>query len=233
MTKKEYLEELRKELKLNNAGDIDEILAEYDEHFNFKLEEGLTEEEIARKLSSPKEIAKEYCFNNVEINKFEKGIKTTGVVFMSLPLSLIYALMWASVVVLGAFSLVSAVTGFCLITTINIAGLIPYIPYFPSLILGISLFGLSALSAIGTIYLFLYIKQWGKVYLRFCKNIVNNNHYPTISKHPKVSKKLASKFKLVAFIGLAVFMSAFVIGLISMCIASKSIQPWHVWNWFK
>lgn len=233
MTKNQYLEELRKELNLNNVEEIDEIIAEYEEHFNFKLEEGLTEEEIAKKLSSPKEIAKEYLSTNTKINKYEKGLKTTGVVFMSIPLSLMYIIMWASVVVLGAFALVSVVTGFCLITTINIAGLIPYIPYFPALIIGIACFGLATLSAIGTIYLFLYVKQWGKVYLRFCKNIVNNNHYPTLSKHPKLSKRLSSKLKLITIVGLAVFISAFVIGFISMCIASGSIEPWHTWNWFQ
>lgn len=233
MTKNKYLEELRKELKLNNVEDIDEIVAEYEEHFDFKIEEGLSEEEIAKKLSSPKEIAKEYISKEVDINKFEKGVKTTGVVFMTIPLGLIYILMWASVLVLGAFALVSAVTGFCLITTINIAGLIPYIPYFPSLIIGIACFGLATLSAIGTIYLFLYVKQWGKVYLRFTKNIINNNRYPSLSKHPKISKQLSSKLKLIAFIGLATFMSAFVIGFISMCIASNSLEFWHTWNWFK
>jgi len=233
MTKKEYLDELEKELKQNNVDEIDDIICEYEEHFDFKLEEGLTEEEIAKKLSSPKKIAKEYAPKTEPINKFEKGIKVTGLTFLSIPLGMIYILMWASVAVLGAFSLACLAIGFCLITTINIAGLIPYIPYFPALLLGIACFGLAVLSAVGTFYMFMYIKQWGKVYLRWCKNIADNSHYPSISKHPKISKKLSSKLKLVAAIGLVCFVSAFVIGYVAMCIASNSIQPWHVWNWFK
>lgn len=233
MTKKEYLDELRKELKQNNVEDIDDIIAEYEEHFNFKLEEGLTEEEISKKLSSPKETAQEYAPRPEPVNKFEKGTKVAGLTFMSIPLGLIYALIWASVAVLGIFSIASLVTGFCLITTINIAGLIPYIPYFPALMIGIACFGLAILSAVGTFYMFMYVKQWGKVYCRWCKNIANNSHYPSISKHPKISKKLSSKLKLIAIIGLVCFISALVIGYISMCIAAKSIQPWHVWSWFK
>lgn len=179
---------MKKELKLNNVEDIEDIISEYEEHFSFKLEEGFTEEEICRKLSSPKEIALQYTPKAEPINKFEKSTKVTGLTFMSIPLGMIYILMWASVIVLGAFSIVSLVTGFCLLTTINIAGLIPYIPYFPAFVLSFACFGLAILSAIGTFYMFMYVKQWGKVYVRWCKNIANNTHYPSISKHPKISK---------------------------------------------
>ena len=61
MTKNEFLEGLRKELKLYNVAEIDEIISEYEEHFAFKVEEGFTEEEIAKKLSTPQELAKEYA----------------------------------------------------------------------------------------------------------------------------------------------------------------------------
>jgi len=233
MTKKEYLDELKKELKLNNVDDIDDILEEYKEHFDFKLEEGYTEEEIAKKLSSPKEIAKEYVPSSAPVNKYERATKITGLTFLSIPAGMIYLLLWASVAVLGAFSLACVVTGFCLLTTINIAGLIPSIPYFPALILSIACFGLATLSAVGTFYSFEYIKQWGKVYVRWCKNVANNNHYPSLSKHPKISKKLASKLKFVAMVGLVCFVAAFIIGYFSMCIAAKSFEPWHVWKWFE
>ena len=140
--------------------------------------------------------------------------------------------MWALVVVLGGVAIVSLIAGFCLITKLNIAGLIPYLSYFPSLIKGFSFLGLSILSAIGTIYLFLYIEHWGKIYTRWCKNIVNNNKFPSISKHCKISKKLSHNLKIFAMISLVIFLSAFALGYISMCISSSSMEPWHVWNWF-
>lgn len=233
MTKNEFLEELKKELKLNSVADIDEIISEYEEHFAFKVEEGFTEEEIAKKLSTPQELAKEYAVSNAPINKYEKGAKTTGVVFMSIPLTMIYILICASVVVLGAFSVASLVAGVCLITTVNIAGLIPSMPYFPSVMLGIACIGLSILSCIGTVYMALYVKQWGKVYIRFCKNLINNNRYPALSKHPKLSKKTASRLKLIAVMGLVIFITAFVVGYIVLCLSAGSIEPWHTYNWFK
>ena len=232
MNKKEYLEELRKELKINNVNEIEDVISEYEEHFKFKIEEGLTEEEIAKKLSNPKEIAKEYAISNAPINKYEKGAKTTGVVFMSIPLTMIYILICASVIVIGAFSIASLTAGFCLITTLNIAGLIPAMPYFPALILGIACLGLSVVVCIGTIYMFLYVKQWGKVYERWCKNIINNHRYPSLSMHPQISKKVSSKLKLIAIISLVCFVAAFIIAYFVLCISAGSLEPWHTFNWF-
>ena len=60
MNKERFLSELKRELNEKGVQGVDEILAEYEEHFSYKLEEGWTEEEIAKKLSSPSEIAEEY-----------------------------------------------------------------------------------------------------------------------------------------------------------------------------
>lgn len=232
MTKKIFIEELKRELKLYNVSDIDEIIAEYEEHFEYKLEEGKTEEEIVRRLLPVEEIAKEYAETNGQTYRSGAGVKITGLTFLSILLSLIYAFILGSVVLLGAFSAVSIVTGFCLITTLNIANLIPYIPVFPSIILGVSCLGLSVIAAIGTVYLFLYSKQWCKAYFRWCKNVISGNAYPSISMQPKISKKLAFKLKLIAMIGLAVFVFALAAGYFIMCLYSGNMEPWHTWNWF-
>ena len=58
MNKKEFLDELRKELKKNNVSDIEEIIEEYDNHFNYKLEEGRTKEEIAKNYHPLKKLQK-------------------------------------------------------------------------------------------------------------------------------------------------------------------------------
>ena len=60
MTKQEYLNELKSELAKNAVPDADDILMEYEQHFQFKLADGFTEEEIAFKLGSPAQIAAQY-----------------------------------------------------------------------------------------------------------------------------------------------------------------------------
>lgn len=232
MTKNEFLEKLRFELKRNSVSDIEEIMSDFEEHFALKYDEGKTEEEIVARLGSPEGIASEYGKTDVKINKFEKGAKLTLVSLMSVPLTLIYILMWSAFVVVGVFAIACLVLGFCLITTINIAGLIPFVPYFSSLLLGISTLGLSLLSAVGTVYIFLYVRQWGKVYLRWSKNYVNNSHLPSLSKQPQLSKKTTYRLKILSMIGLVTFVAAFVAGYLAMCLSAGSFEPWHIWNWF-
>lgn len=232
MTKKQYLEELKRELENNNVEEIEDILSEYEEHFAFKAEEGFTEEEIAKKLSSPKDIAKEYASCSVNNGKSGKTLKVVGLSFLSVPLACVYILMWASVIALGGFAVACLALGVSLITSLNIAGLIPYMPYFPSLVLGIACLGLSVLSAVGTYYMFAYVKQWGKAYIKRCKNVANGVSAPSASMHPALSKKLSFKLKLFLMIGLVCFVVFFVVGYASLCIAAKSFEPWHVWNWF-
>ena len=233
MTQNEYLSELKKELKKQNISDIEDIISEYDEHFKFKINEGLTEEEIAINLPKPKEIANEYAEIKTPTNKSEKVAKTIGITFLSIPVTLAYILLFASVIVLGAFSVACVLIGFCLITTINIASLIPYIPYLSSLILGISFLCLAVLSFIETFYAFKYIVQWSKIYIKWCNNVTHNNHSLLPTMHPQISKKLSFILKLISIIALIGFVVTFALGYGTMCLSAKSFEPWHVWNWFK
>ena len=232
MTQKQYLDELKRELELNNVEEIEDILSEYEDHFYYKKEEGYTEEEIVRKLSSPEEIAREYASRPADNAKSGKALKIAGVSVMSVILAPFYILVWAAVIALGVFTVATATLGVCLVTTINIADLIPYLPYFSSLTIGIACFGLSVLSAMGTFLCFGYAKHWGKMYFVWCKDLINGNRYLSGATHPYISKKVAGFLKLIAVIGLICFLAAMIVGYFSMCIAAKSFEPWHVWNWF-
>jgi len=60
MTKKEYLDSLSGELGTMSYNDVKEIIAEIEEHFEGGKLAGKTEEEIAKGLGSPKELAAAY-----------------------------------------------------------------------------------------------------------------------------------------------------------------------------
>ena len=111
--------------------------------------------------------------------------------------------------------------------------IISYISYFSAFVLSLSLFSLAIISGIGTFYLFLYINQWLKIYIRWCSNIIKGKSYPSISKHPSLSKKLVFKLKLIVIISLVCFILTFAIGFFSACLFANSMEPWHVWHWFE
>ena len=60
MTKNEFLSILNAELINNSIVDVADIVNEYEQHFDFKLADGYSEEEIAAKLGDPAALAAEY-----------------------------------------------------------------------------------------------------------------------------------------------------------------------------
>lgn len=70
MNKWEYLEKLDELLKELPEEDRDDILSDYEEHFQIGLENGRTEEELSRALGDPKTVAKqvkaEYMISRAE-----------------------------------------------------------------------------------------------------------------------------------------------------------------------
>ncbi len=222
----------KNELIKNNVSEIDDILNDYEEHFKFKLEEGKTEEEISNNLGNPKNIAREFENNNVQVNKYEKGTKRFYISMLSIPSFLVYILMWLSVIAVFALAVSSFALGFCLITRINIFNLIPYIPYFSAFITALSYFALSIISSIATFYMALYIKHWGKIYVRWSSNYINGGHYLSISKQPSLSKKISFTLKLILVISTIVFFTMFTLGYFSMALSAGNLEFWHVWGWF-
>lgn len=60
MNKQEFLKNLKDELEKNNVHDVQDILADYEEHFVHGLNKGKTELEISEGLGFPAAIAKAY-----------------------------------------------------------------------------------------------------------------------------------------------------------------------------
>lgn len=60
MNKKEYLAKLRMYLQGLPISELEDIISDYDEHFNIGISKGKSEEEISRELGDPKEVALSY-----------------------------------------------------------------------------------------------------------------------------------------------------------------------------
>ena len=60
MNRKQWIRKLRKALKNYPSHMVDEIIEDYNEHFENGIYQGKSEEEIARELGDPKDVASEY-----------------------------------------------------------------------------------------------------------------------------------------------------------------------------
>lgn len=236
MNKQEYLNALSHALKTNKVSDIEEIIAEYKQHFEFKLRDGFSESEVAARLEKPENIAQQFALGSTDKTR-GRGIGILLpilLVLLDIFVAAFFIVLFAWAIVMGAVTLAFAALGICLIMEFNIAGLAPYMPYIGSLVFGIAFLALSVLAAIGTVYCFMYFKQLIKAYGRWHRNkLKSGNIYPPLPKHPEFGAKSRRSLRSIALISLAVFGICSITATLILFAAADFKPFWHAWNWFQ
>ncbi len=234
MKKIDYLKTLQKELNNNHVAGIDEILVEYDEHFNYKIADGYSEEEIAAKLGKPEQIAAQFAAMDTP-SSYRRGNKilaALGFGFLDLFIGIFFILAYVWVIGMGVFSITAILTGFSLGLNFNPGHLVPFMPWQSAVLFGISILFLGFLAALGTIYLYFYIRQLGKAFVQWQKNTFSGNMYPPLSTNPLFSSKARRFLRSAAQISLLVFGIALIAAYIFSAIHAGNLEFWHVWHWF-
>ncbi|MGG2064957.1 HAAS signaling domain-containing protein [Bacillus sp. S14(2024)] len=164
MTKEQFLHELSEHLRRLPEEERNDILYDYEEHFQFGIEEGKTETEIIKALGSPKTIAKEtlasHRLEQVKHNPtFSNvtraivaiiGLSFLNLVIMLAPLLTIGSLIFA----LWMVSTVFVLSPLLLLTKIIFAQIFILSDVFASIIL----FGIGLLLGIGAYYCTIWFK---------------------------------------------------------------------------
>ena len=163
---------LSQELKKRGIADSDDILEEYEQHFAFKLADGYSEEEIAAKLGSPKDLAAQ--FDPAPRQKMAAGRFFTvfGLCWLDLFYGIFVVLLLSWGVVMASLVLSFGLTGICMIGHLDYFQLVslPPMPYSSALLLGLALAALTLASVIGCIYYFAFVRQLFRAYARFHQN---------------------------------------------------------------
>ena len=166
MNKKTFLNQLKNELRNYPKDEIDEIIYDYEEHFRTGIENGKTEEEIAKTLGDPKMIAKQYkvstVFKEAEEDKTFKNVvraifTVIGLTFMNL-IFVIPILAAIAGVLFGLFVAAIAITFAGLVAVFgSIATISGVSGILVGVFSGLILTPLGILMFIGLIYLSKYI----------------------------------------------------------------------------
>lgn len=238
MTKMEFLEILTAELKHKNVADAADITLEYEQHFAFKLADGYSEEEIAAKLGNPKDIAAQYDSGTKECADGKKIITRIGLCVADFFFGILFILLSAWEIVMGAVTIALGTLAVCLIGELGKFPIfsIPEMPYHCAIILGIAFAALTVLTAVGTIYFFAFIKQLMRSFGRYRKNAIaaaeGKATLPSLPSHPQFAGKTKRVFRNVSMIAIIVFAVCFIAGFVISVITAGSIEFWHTWGWF-
>ena len=239
MNKKEFMDKLKNSLLESGISDIDDILNEYEEHFLFKMADGFSEEEVSLKLGEPKELAKQFVQEApvIKVKKKNRFFTGLGLGFLDIFVGCIFLVLFIGVIALAAVAISSATAGVLLITKMNIASLLPVMPYKSAVMFSVGLIALAILAFITVVYGFLWFKQLLVSYSRFHKNCMakasNKAVYPAKATFLQVSGKLKRTLRGTILVSLVIFLVAFIGGYAVSALEAKALEFWHVWEWFQ
>lgn len=245
MTQKEFIDALESHLKYEHVSDIEDIIAEYNQHFAFKLSDGYTEEEICTRLGDPSLIAEQYCDSDdisaVSSAKNRSGksrLTALGLFIADFFVGIFYILLFAWEVVMSAAAVAFAAVAIGLFINLrsSVFALIPSMPYLCAFIFALMLLALSILTVMGSIYFFAFIKQLMRSWARFHKNTLSSlsggKTLPSVSPYPTFAPKTKRIIRRISLISAVTFSLCFIIGFVVSAISAGDIGFWHTWNWF-
>ncbi len=238
MTEKQFMETLTAALSSRHVEEIGDILEEYRAHFLYKRSDGYTEEEICKKLGDPTAIAAQYDAAPTKSGAGKRFLQLTGLAVADFFFGVLCVLLGAFAVVMAALVLACAVAAVALIAYIEAAPivLVPAMPYPCALLFGLSMAALTALTFVGTVYLFRFIGQLCRAYCRFHGNVraraAERPTLPALSPYPQIAAATGRRLRRTALIGVVAFAVFLTVGFIVSAITAGSFEFWHAFGWF-
>jgi len=183
MNKQDFIKILSSNLKNISLYEKNDIISDYDEHFEVAIKNGKTEEEIIKTLGDPIQIANGYLFNKLLVNAEEKKSLNNllKIVFASFGLCLVNAIIFTIplffiilfLLIVYIFSFSAVLTGiFMLFSIFNTDMYIVHLSPFTMLCFSTSILCVGLLMCIVCFYLAKLIYSLLLKYFKFNLNII-------------------------------------------------------------
>lgn len=233
MTKNEFLTQFAAELTKRGVADRDDVLEEYRQHFDFKMADGYTQEEIAAKLGTPASLAAQFEPTQTAP---KPALAIAGLCFVDLFAGLGFIALAAFGLVLAAAAVGFAAVGVCLLVKRSLFGLIPAMPYASAALMGLALLALGLLTGCGFWWYAAFWKQTLRAFQRFHSNTLATAKglaaLPALPLAPQMDKRKARALRKTARVCVILFALLFVTALAVSMILAGGFAFWHIWGWF-
>lgn len=236
MTKSEFMTRLTMELLARNVADPNDVIEECEQHFDFKLKDGYSEEEIANRLGDPAMIAKQFGESNAPKQSIKnKPLVIAALCFFTLLAGLLFVLLvaWGFVMIAGGASL--AGLSIFLISGIDFP-LLPIMPYWCKAIFAPACMALAVLMAVACVYYAAFLRQLVRCFMRIGQNMLVSASggavLPPLPINPQFFGKAKRRLRTIALTALIAFAVFFVLGFVACVFSADSLEFWHTWGWF-
>jgi len=236
MNRTEFINTLTNTLREIRVKDVDEIVAEYEQHFSFKMADGYSEEEIAARLGDPKALGEQFGSETNQTTTGNKAIFVIGLVLVDIIATMLFVWLCTWAIAMGAAAVACAVVGVSLMFNLNISNLLPSMPHLVALTLAVASLALAVLAAVGTVCFWLYARQLLRSYCRWHRNTLaaarGEAMLPNVPVHPRISAARNRNMRTIALVALTVFAITFQAGYVIAALTAGALEFWHVWGWF-
>lgn len=236
MTRNEFISELASDLEKYKVADAEDIVEEYAEHFDFKLADGYSEEEIAAKLGKPEELVAQFrepAKNEKKKGGGRKALTVTGLCFADLFVGIFFICLIAFEIVIGA-----SILAFVLAAIGLVIGLEPIaaMPKLPAIFFSATFVALAVVFVGLLVYYTAFMRQVFRSYARFHHNAIAGASgqpiLPSIPVNPQIDPKTNRRIRNMTLTALTVFIVLLIATVVTSAIMAGSIQFWHAWGWF-
>ena len=237
MNKTEFINILTNTLVERRVQDIDEIVAEYEQHFSIKMADGYSEGEIADRLGDPKALGEQFDPETSETRTSNKAIVVIGLVFVDTVVAMLFALLFTWVIVMGVAAAAFAVAGVGLVSGLDVSTFVPYMPDLFRFMLAAMLLALAVLTAVGVVYFWLFIRQLFRSFSRWHRNRLaaasGEALLPGIPAYPQIPRVRNRIMRRIGLVALIVVVVTFQAGYMVAALTAGALEFWHVWGWFQ
>ncbi|MDR0381645.1 MAG: DUF1700 domain-containing protein [Oscillospiraceae bacterium] len=241
MNRSEFIGRFRRVLAEQRTGDSDDIIAEYEQHFERRMADGRSEEEVAALLGAPEELARQFAPDK-EPKPHRGSVFATalglGVADVTFALGAV-PLAGGWLAVMGSVSLAFLLGGLALIFRLHRSVAffsVPEMPFISCLLLGLATLSLGVLTSVGAWYCARLFAQMLRAYGRWRRNTwaaaKGEPTLPPLAVYPHLTAKTRRAARRVALPSLAAFVVTFAAGYIVSAFLAGDVEFWHVWQWF-
>lgn len=243
MTENEFLSRLEAELEARRVPEPEDILGEYRRHFEYKMADGYSEEEIAARLGPPEELAAQFepetpAKRAKRAGTARAAVTWTGLVFLDIFVLSFFLVFACWVLVVACAAVAAGLTALCLLIPFDMQPYVtlPEMPYWCGAIYALALAALAVLSAEGCGYFSRLLVQLCRAYFRFHRNAIaaaaGRPVLPSLPCAPQLAPARRRRMRKVFLVSLIAFVLFAAAAFVTSALTAGAVEYWHVWGWF-
>ncbi len=233
MDRQSYLDALKKALLDGGVSDHERVLRQFSEHFDRRLSDGCSEEDIAARLLNPVLVAKRYvCYHGPGKCPSRRSVAARVMLADVIAALLLLAALCCTAALLGLTGLL-AVLSARLILQLGTPVLFEQLPYWGSLLLGVAGVGIGLLSAMGAFLLIFYGRRGIRDYFCWRRHFLLAPYCPHPPIHPLMGEKRRGRLRLAAKAAAIVSGLALIAAFVLLSAYTGYHPFWEDFGWFR